>query len=86
MLLTPVSARVLFARPRLEQIDSRARASAAAVGALAGVVALSPTLRSPPRKGADGTWEGGAAARRASTCSLLGPNPAHPLLALLAGG
>ena len=94
MLLTLlVSARVLFAlRPRLEQIDwPRPRTIGVAVaGALAGVVALSPTLIAAARRLADGTWVEPPTLWRSSPpgvdlLSLLGPNPAHPHWRFVAG-
>ena len=94
MLLTAlVALRVVLAvRPTLEQIDwPRPRTIGVAVaGALAGVVALSPTLIAAARRLADGTWVEPPTLWRSSPpgvdlLSLLGPNPAHPLWRAVAG-
>lgn len=94
MLLTGlVTLRLLIAvRPRLVAIDwPRPRTIGVAVaGALAGVVALSPTLLAAARRVADGTWVAPPILWRSSPrgvdlLSLLGPSPAHPLWRYVAG-
>lgn len=94
MLLTGlVVLRLLVAvRPRLVAIDwPHPRTIGVAVaGALAGVVALSPTLLAAARRVADGTWVAPPTLWRSSPrgvdlLSLLGPSPAHPLWRLVAG-